>query len=95
MRRGRAAHRRVLPLIADQTLCRHTPLESLIDAAFERRAEITPATVQPELLEALDQVIDELNPGTLRVAEKVDGGGSRTSGSRRPCCCTSARTTTR
>lgn len=48
-------------------------LESVIDAAFERRAEITPSRVQPELADALNHVIQELNAGRLRVAEKIDG----------------------
>jgi len=48
-------------------------LESIIDAAFERRAEITPSQVQPELADALNHVVQELNAGRLRVAEKVDG----------------------
>ena len=48
-------------------------LESLIDGAFERRAEITAAQAQPELSDALQHVIDELNAGRLRVAEKIDG----------------------
>jgi 2,3,4,5-tetrahydropyridine-2-carboxylate N-succinyltransferase len=48
-------------------------LESVIDAAFERRADITPSHVQPELADALNHVIQELNAGRLRVAEKVDG----------------------
>ena len=49
------------------------PLEPLIDAAFERRAEISPASNQPELSAALEQVLAGLNAGQLRVAEKVDG----------------------
>jgi 2,3,4,5-tetrahydropyridine-2,6-dicarboxylate N-succinyltransferase len=48
-------------------------LESVINAAFERRAEITPSQVQPELADALSHVIQGLNSGLLRVAEKVDG----------------------
>jgi 2,3,4,5-tetrahydropyridine-2,6-dicarboxylate N-succinyltransferase len=50
----------------------HT-LEPLIDAAFERRADINPREVPPELAHALHQVLDELNRGRLRVAEKIDG----------------------
>jgi 2,3,4,5-tetrahydropyridine-2-carboxylate N-succinyltransferase len=46
------------------------PLEALIDGAFERRGEITPATVDPELSTGLDRVLQELNAGRLRVAEK-------------------------
>jgi 2,3,4,5-tetrahydropyridine-2-carboxylate N-succinyltransferase len=48
-------------------------LERVIDEAFERRAAMTPGQVQPELADALDCVIQELNTGRLRVAEKVDG----------------------
>jgi 2,3,4,5-tetrahydropyridine-2,6-dicarboxylate N-succinyltransferase len=49
------------------------PLEALIDTAFDRRADISPATADPALLEALDHVIAALNDGRLRVAEKRDG----------------------
>jgi 2,3,4,5-tetrahydropyridine-2,6-dicarboxylate N-succinyltransferase len=48
-------------------------LESLIDDAFERRMEITPGQVPGELLEALAEILDGLNEGSLRVAEKIDG----------------------
>jgi 2,3,4,5-tetrahydropyridine-2-carboxylate N-succinyltransferase len=48
-------------------------LAPVIDAAFERRAEISPSSVPRELSEALDRVLDGLNRGTLRVAEKSDG----------------------
>ncbi|MBI2188660.1 MAG: 2,3,4,5-tetrahydropyridine-2,6-dicarboxylate N-succinyltransferase [Acidobacteria bacterium] len=49
------------------------PLESLVSEAFERRTEITPVTVDPALARALDQIVEELNQGRLRVAEKIDG----------------------
>jgi 2,3,4,5-tetrahydropyridine-2-carboxylate N-succinyltransferase len=49
-------------------------MESLIEAAFERRADITPATAEPALMTALDEVISGLNAGRLRVAEKHNGG---------------------
>jgi len=49
------------------------PIQSLIDDAFEKRADITPSTVSPELKAAILQVVDELDAGRLRVAEKVDG----------------------
>jgi 2,3,4,5-tetrahydropyridine-2-carboxylate N-succinyltransferase len=48
-------------------------LAAVIDAAFERRAEVTPRQVPAELARALDSVINGLNAGTLRVAEKIDG----------------------
>ena len=59
--------------MADQTVRSAHSLEALIDSAFERRADITPSTAEPALLEALDQVIAGLNAGRLRVAEKLDG----------------------
>ena len=49
------------------------PLESLIDAAFERRADMSPASVPRELRDALDEIVQHLNAGRLRVAEKIDG----------------------
>src|SRR5262245_32349451 len=48
-------------------------LESLIDDAFERRAEISPDKVPGDLSHALDEIIEGLNQGTFRVAEKIDG----------------------
>src|SRR6188474_2828134 len=48
-------------------------LESLIDEAFERRSEITPGQVPKDLSEALSEILDGLNQGRLRVAEKIDG----------------------
>src|SRR5688572_30098242 len=49
------------------------PLEPLVEAAFERRAEITPATVDRDLYRAVSQVLHELNTGKIRVAEKREG----------------------
>jgi 2,3,4,5-tetrahydropyridine-2,6-dicarboxylate N-succinyltransferase len=48
-------------------------LELLIDAAFERRADVSPSQAPTDLSQALDRVIAELNAGRLRVAEKIDG----------------------
>ena len=48
-------------------------LESLIDAAFERRTELSPSQAPTDLSQALDRVIADLNAGRLRVAEKIDG----------------------
>ena len=50
----------------------HT-LESLIDAAFERRADISPTNVPADLAQALSEIVSGLNAGRLRVAEKIDG----------------------
>jgi len=49
------------------------PLEPVINAAFERRAEISPASVDPATVRAIEDVIAGLDTGTLRVAEKIDG----------------------
>ncbi len=49
------------------------PNQALIEEAFERRADISPATVTAEVKAAVDAVIAELDAGTLRVAEKIDG----------------------
>jgi 2,3,4,5-tetrahydropyridine-2-carboxylate N-succinyltransferase len=50
-----------------------TELQQLIDSAFENRANISPASAEPKLREAVRQVIDQLDAGTLRVAEKIGG----------------------
>jgi 2,3,4,5-tetrahydropyridine-2-carboxylate N-succinyltransferase len=49
------------------------PLESVVEEAFERRSEISPSTVDPALTQALDEILQELNAGRLRVADKRDG----------------------
>jgi 2,3,4,5-tetrahydropyridine-2-carboxylate N-succinyltransferase len=48
-------------------------LESLINTEFERRADITPSTIDPALTGALDEIVHDLEAGRLRVAEKIDG----------------------
>lgn len=48
-------------------------LQNVIEAAFERRAEITPASVDSVTREAVNQVISQLDSGALRVAEKING----------------------
>ena len=48
-------------------------LQNVIESAFERRAEITPANVDTVTHEAVNQVISLLDSGALRVAEKIDG----------------------
>ncbi len=56
-------------------------LQNVIESAFERRADITPANVDTVTREAVNQVISLLDSGALRVAEKVDGtSGSPISG---------------
>ncbi|MEW5903301.1 MAG: 2,3,4,5-tetrahydropyridine-2,6-dicarboxylate N-succinyltransferase [Pseudomonadota bacterium] len=48
-------------------------LQKTIEEAFERRAEITPRNVDAQLKEAINTVIEYLDQGKLRVAEKIDG----------------------
>ncbi len=48
-------------------------LQAIIDEAFERRADITPRSVDAKTKEAVMQVLDQLDKGVVRVAEKIDG----------------------
>ncbi|OBX09875.1 2,3,4,5-tetrahydropyridine-2,6-carboxylate N-succinyltransferase [Gallibacterium salpingitidis] len=48
-------------------------LQQIIEEAFERRAEITPTTVDAATKAAVEQVILDLDSGKRRVAEKVNG----------------------
>ena len=50
-----------------------TELQQLIDAAFENRASISPGSADPKLRAAVRQVVDQLDAGSVRVAEKVGG----------------------
>ncbi|MDB5892633.1 MAG: 2,3,4,5-tetrahydropyridine-2,6-dicarboxylate N-succinyltransferase [Rhodoferax sp.] len=45
-------------------------LQNTIDAAWEDRANLSPASAPKEVTEAVDHVIHELNNGTLRVATR-------------------------
>lgn len=46
-------------------------LQTTIEKAWEERASLSPQTVDPTVLEAVEHAIDALDQGTLRVAEKV------------------------
>ena len=48
-------------------------LQELIEAAWERRADLSPATADPRLREAVDTALAKLDRGELRVAEKLAG----------------------
>ena len=48
-------------------------LKSVIEAAFEQRASITPATVTAEVKAAVIAAIELLDSGKARVAEKIAG----------------------
>ncbi len=48
-------------------------IQSIIDEAFERRAQITPRNVETRVKDAVWEAIDLLDTGKARVAEKKDG----------------------
>ncbi|MCX7627457.1 MAG: 2,3,4,5-tetrahydropyridine-2,6-dicarboxylate N-succinyltransferase [Methylophilaceae bacterium] len=48
-------------------------LQSLIETAYENRADITPANASKELKEAVATVLSELDAGRLRVATRIPG----------------------
>ena len=48
-------------------------LQTAIEEAFESRAKITPRNVEAKLKESINQVLDMLNTGELRIAEKING----------------------
>ncbi len=47
-------------------------LQTIIDAAWENRASISPANPPKDVLEAVESVISDLNKGRARVAEKIN-----------------------
>lgn len=47
-------------------------LKLIIEQAYERRTEITPKNVDPVTRVAIEQTIEKLDSGEIRVAEKVD-----------------------
>ena len=49
-------------------------LQQTIEDAFERRADITPANASPALLAAINEALDALERGTMRVAEPTASG---------------------
>jgi len=49
------------------------PLQATIDEAFERRAELSPASAPAAVKDAVAKVLAELDAGRLRVAEKRAG----------------------
>jgi len=48
-------------------------LQKIIEDAFERRADITPRNADAKVKDAVMSVIDMLDKGQLRVAERTDG----------------------
>lgn len=50
-----------------------TKLQEIIDQAWEDRVDISPSTASEEVKNAVSDVIEMLDKGTLRVAEKING----------------------
>ena len=50
-----------------------TDLQGVIDAAFEQRATLNIDNASAEVKDAVEAVLDGLDNGSLRVAEKIDG----------------------
>lgn len=48
-------------------------IQRIIEQAYERRAEITPRSVDTHVVEAVSEALKKLDGGQLRVAEKIDG----------------------
>lgn len=48
-------------------------LQTIIEQAFEDRADISPSTVTPEVKQAILDALDALNNGSARVAEQING----------------------
>jgi len=57
----------------------HEDLKAVIEAAFENRDAVTPATTG-EVREAVEEALDLLDSGRARVAEKIESSraGART-----------------
>ena len=49
------------------------PLQSVIENLWENRNDLSPTGSPKDAVEAIDQVIHELDRGALRVAEKING----------------------
>ncbi|WAJ72343.1 2,3,4,5-tetrahydropyridine-2,6-dicarboxylate N-succinyltransferase [Catenovulum adriaticum] len=48
-------------------------IKTIIESAFENRADITPATVTSEVKSAVEEAIELIDSGKARVAEKISG----------------------
>src|SRR5947208_15827703 len=69
-------------------------LQSVVEEAWEDRARLSPGSAPARTRKSVAAVLDALDQGRLRVAEKLEGPGRRTNGSRRRCCCLSGWRTT-
>src|SRR5690606_24630581 len=77
LRRGRRAHPCVHPgLLISYFLTRFfmtQALQTTIDTAWEQRASLNPKAAPADVRDAVNHIIDQLDTGKLRVAEKIDG----------------------
>lgn len=48
-------------------------LQGIIEGAFEERATLSPQNVSKEVKSAIDEIIDALDQGKIRIAEKING----------------------
>jgi 2,3,4,5-tetrahydropyridine-2-carboxylate N-succinyltransferase len=48
-------------------------MQQTIESFYEKRAEVSPGKVDPALKRAIDEALEGLDNGSLRVAEKLDG----------------------
>jgi 2,3,4,5-tetrahydropyridine-2-carboxylate N-succinyltransferase len=48
-------------------------LQQIIDQAWENRADFSPKSAPAEVRDAVAHVLSELDAGSLRVAQKIDG----------------------
>lgn len=48
-------------------------LQTIIDSAWENRAHISPGSARQRIIDAVEEVINALDYGELRVAEKING----------------------
>jgi 2,3,4,5-tetrahydropyridine-2,6-dicarboxylate N-succinyltransferase len=48
-------------------------LKTLIETAFDKRAELTPKNASLDIKDAVKQVLELLNSGKVRIAEKING----------------------
>jgi 2,3,4,5-tetrahydropyridine-2-carboxylate N-succinyltransferase len=50
-----------------------TQVSEVIEAGWERRSELAPGRIEPELVDAIETCIAGLDAGTLRIAERDNG----------------------
>lgn len=56
-----------------QTMQSMHPLQSIIEAGFDDRAKLSPQNVPADIKNAVSEIIDQLDSGKLRIAEKING----------------------